>query len=108
MRGHFKIDRKGRLILANSPNTTWIVSCVIWKNSKGGLPNVTHCNSRSFRREDYARERFDSIIDSLIEDGFDIEKLEVPERESYEGIRACRKSVVHAVVYIDRNPVWKS
>lgn len=93
--------------MANSNNTTWLVSCVMWKRCSGGLPDVTHCDSRSYRKEWYARERFDAIIDSLKYDGFAIADLDVPYGESYEGIRASKKSGVYAVVYIDRNPVWK-
>lgn len=93
--------------MANSVNTTWIVSCVIWKKPKCGLPDIGHCDSRSYRKEGYARERFDAIVDSLKYDGFAIADLDVPYGESYEGIRASKKSDVYAVVYIDKNPVWR-
>ena len=99
--------------MPNSKNTTWVVCCVCWETKSGREPEIKHCYGRSYRNENYARDRYSCMVDDLIEKGFSIKKLKVPDREEYEGIRAHasssvsgRDSDVYYVIYIDRNPVW--
>ena len=69
--------------MPNSKNTSWIVSCVLWHTIGGyDMPVVTHCDSRTYRYEDYAMERYNAIIDSFKERHYEIEELKVPENES--------------------------
>lgn len=90
--------------MPNSTNTSWIVSCVKIDRS-GRKPVVKHCDSRSYRHEKYALERYEAVVESLEEQGYSIEKMDVSDDEEYEGVCAFSKTSF-AVVYIDRNPVW--
>ncbi len=99
--------------MANSQNTSWTVSCVIWTNSRNGIPLIKHVDSRSYRREQYARERYNAIVKSLEETGHEIVKLDDSCGKSCEGIRAydiqdkkARNLSTYTVVFIDRNPIW--
>ena len=99
--------------MANSQNTTWVVSCVIWTNSRNGIPIIKHTDGRSYRREEYARARYNAIVKSLEESGHEIVKIDDSCGKSGEGIRAFdiydkkkRNVSTYTVVFIDRNPVW--
>jgi hypothetical protein len=99
--------------LPNSANTAWIVSCVIWSNARNGIPIIKHIDGRSYRREEYARARYNSIVKSLEESGHEIVELDDSCGKSCEGIRAfdiCDKKKrnvsSYTVVFITRNPVW--
>lgn len=99
--------------MGNSTNTTWMVSCVCLEASRYDRQEVKLCDSRAYRSEKYARDRYKAVIDNLIEQGFSVEDIEVSEDNVYEGVRASKirrnngeKIAITYVVYIDRNPVW--
>ena len=95
------------MILSNSKNTNWIVSCVIWKQTKNGHPPIiTHCDSRSFRSEENTKNRYYAIVDSLEQAGYSISELSIFNGKKCEGIRAFNNIGNSAVVFIDRNPIW--
>ena len=96
------------MILPNSTNTSWIVCCVLWRARPDGIPDITHCDGHSYRSEDNAMERFDDLIQSFKERGYSIRKIKVPPRADYFGYSLRSQSGVQGVVYIDRNPVYRS
>lgn len=100
--------------MANSSNTTWIVGCVIWTNANNGIPVIKHVDGRSYRREEYARSRYNAIVKSLEETGHHIVELDESCGKMSEGIRAFdsvgkkkRNESTYTVVFLDRNPMWK-
>ena len=99
--------------MANSKNTLWMVSCVQWTMTPKGESDINYCDSRGYRSENYARARYKAVLNYYKEAGYSIHEIATNEDDVYEGIRARRSKVVngtrrvsHAVLYIDRNPVW--
>ena len=98
--------------MPNSANTTWIVCTIQWDESSH--TDIRMCDGRSFRSEKNALERYENIIESLETDGYSIKSLDSLKRKKiYKGVRAVKNRidsgveiVQHAVVFIDRNPVW--
>lgn len=92
--------------MANSKNTTWIVGCALWRSSHDGVPDITHCDGRAFRSEDYAQERFNDLVKSFKENGYKLRKIIVPQGKEYFGYRLRGPSGAQGVVFMDRNPVY--
>ena len=90
-------------------NGSWIVSVTKWVMEQG-FPRVTHCNSRYYRNEAGARARYRAVVDSLVDWGFQMKELRVPDNEEYFGVNGVllsederRYKTLYACVYIDRN-----
>ena len=93
-------------------NGLWIVSVVKWHVTRNGIPIVGNCNSRAYRSEKYARDRYQSVLESLKNHGYYLIPLDEPECGNYEGMKGrsvsdenSRYSTSYVVVYIDRNSV---
>lgn len=89
----------------------WIVTIIKWYMERNGRPVIFHCNSRAYRHKDYAKGRYDAVVEALESDGYSFRPLEVPAGEDYEGVQGCLRqdrneghSTLYATVYIDRNP----
>ena len=99
--------------MAISSNTLWIVTCIKWRNARNGIPIIGNCNSRAYRNEKYARDRYDAILKSVQEFGYKMVPLDVPDNEEYEGYKGhyrpnpCeRGNSNYILVFLDRNPIW--
>lgn len=96
--------------MANSPNTTWIVSCVTMKSRRNGSMDILHCDGRSYRSEKYARGRYDSVVRSYEEAGYSIDEIDCFGEKIGEGVCACKNKGgimnEYAIIYMTRNPVW--
>lgn len=92
--------------MANSKNTLLIVSCVLWKATNEGIPNVTYCDSRAFRSEENAQDRYKALIKSFKENGYKLRKIVSTDGKEYFGYRLRNDHGGQGVVYIDRNPVY--
>ena len=71
------------------------------------MPVVTHCDGRTYRFEEHAMERFNTLVDSFRERGYEIEDLDIPNNQHYFGVSVCTKTGNCGVVYVDRNPVYR-
>ena len=98
--------------MANSSNTTWIVSCVSIRTRRNGSVDILHCDGRSYRNEKYARDRYCSIINSFEEGGYSIEEIDCFGEKIGEGVCAFKNKggIVneYTVIYMTRNPVWSA
>lgn len=96
--------------MANSSNTTWIVSCMSFRTKRNGSVDILHCDGRSYRSEQYARDRYNDVVDSLNESGYSLEEIGNFGDKVCEGVCGCKNkggsSNEYTTVYITRNPVW--
>lgn len=92
--------------MPNSNNTAWIVSYVLWRPTHEGIPDILNCDSRSFRSERYANDRYKELIKSFRENGFMLREIAVDDKKDYFGYRLRSPSGAQGVVFIDRNPVY--
>lgn len=83
-----------------------IVSYVVWRHLTNGKIQVAHTFSKAFRKEEYARELFDEIVESMRRQGVIFEK-EDENREVVRGVCERGKNSPYAgtrcIVYIDWN-----
>lgn len=98
------------MILANSKNTSWIVGCVMWKTVRGpgrhDIPVVAHCDGRSYRMEEYAKERYDMLVNYYSDNGYSVEEIQNQGNGRYFGVQVSNEKGEFGVVYIDRNRVY--
>lgn len=99
--------------MSNGANTSWLVSVMKWERSGNGSQKVVYCSSRSFRREEYARGQYDTLLESLEEQGYKFVPIASHFKDGCEGRQGSRpspvkgsKKTLYAAVYLDRNPVY--